>query len=64
MPETIKQPMPAATLKRKAGRPPLPPAPRDAGDCRKNDLMNWIDRMATQGRFASDSNREARSCAA
>lgn len=23
-----------ATLKRKAGRPPLPPAPQNAGDCR------------------------------
>jgi hypothetical protein len=26
---------------------------------RKSDLMNWINKMATQGRFASDSNLKA-----
>jgi hypothetical protein len=30
---------------------------------RKSDLINWIDNMASQGRFASDSNRKAGSCA-
>lgn len=50
--ERMEHPFPVFAIHRKALR------------VRKSDLMDWIDKMATQGRPASDSNRKAGSRAA